>query len=101
MSFLPGTRGKPSDQSLLLPGMRPCPRPSPARTFPDTCANREGGWEGNQVGALAEGRAVGLWGGPWVRAACHTGATSQGEGEHGWPGLGKSRPVESLPSPAR
>lgn len=98
MSFLPGTRGKALDQSLLPPGTRPCPRPSPAWLFPDTCANREDGWEGSQVGALAEGRAVGLWGRPWVRAACHTGATSRGEGEHRWLRLGKSKPVESLPS---
>lgn len=62
VSFLPGTRGKPLDQSLLPPGTRPCPWPRPAWMFPDTCTNREDGWEGSQVGALTEGRAVGLGG---------------------------------------
>lgn len=30
VSFLPLTRGTPSDQSLLLPVMWPCPQPNPA-----------------------------------------------------------------------
>lgn len=111
MSFLPVTHGKPLDPSLLLPGMWPCPQPCPwpypVWIFPDSwgwgtgvLCQPEGQIGRKPSGGLAEGRAMGLWGATWLGLP-PTEATSQAEGEQGRPAVGESKPVESLPSPAR
>lgn len=82
--FPPPAHGKPLDQSLLPPGLWPCPRPSPAWVFPDSGGLRG---QGPVPAEKMDGKET-KWG-PWQK---EEGPLERPRGEGGprgevWPSL--------------